>query len=43
MFAVPSVKNRGEIVKAFRKTKIYNWRFIASLRRGLKHSDYFCD
>ena len=40
--ASPPVRDRGKIIEAFRKTKLYNRQFLGSLQRGLKRSDYFC-
>lgn len=41
VFAPPSVRRAGEVVRAFRATKRYNPKFLESLGRGLKRSSYF--
>ena len=40
--ASPLIRDRGKIIEAFRKTKLYNRQFLGSLQRDLKRSDYFC-
>lgn len=41
VFAVPPTKNSKEIIREFKKSKVYNRKFIDSLERGLKRSSYF--
>ena len=40
-FDVPSSRKSAEIIEEFKKTNLYNKRFIDSLRRGLARSDFF--
>jgi hypothetical protein len=41
IFAPPPTKNIEEILRAFKKTKIYSSEFLKSLERGLRRSSYF--
>ena len=41
VFAPPSIRRTGEVVRQFRATKRYNKKFLESLERGLKRSSYF--
>jgi len=41
IFASPSIKKASDIIKEFKKTKLYNQAFINSLEKGLKRSSYF--
>lgn len=41
IFSPPPTKNTKEIINAFKKTGIYNQKFIDSLEKGLKRSSYF--
>jgi len=38
---VPPIRSRAKIIEEFKKTGLYNKRFIESLDRGLKRSRYF--
>ncbi|MEK7503089.1 MAG: hypothetical protein AAB556_01435 [Patescibacteria group bacterium] len=40
-FAVPPIKKSIEIIKAFKETGLYNKKFLGSLEKGLRRSDYF--
>ena len=41
IFSPPPTKNIKEIVNAFKKSGLYNQKFINSLEKGLKRSTYF--
>lgn len=41
VFAPPSVKNPEKIIKAFKKTGLYNQSFLQGLKKGLGRSSYF--
>lgn len=41
IFACPPTKNAKDVVKEFKKSRLYNQKFIKSLRHGLKRSSYF--
>jgi len=41
VFLPPLIKNTEEIIKAFKKTKKYNQKFLSGLENGLKRSSYF--
>ena len=41
IFAAPPTRNSGDIVKEFKKSKIYGKGFLKSLERGLGRSSYF--
>ncbi len=41
LFAPPPSRKPADIVSAFRATKRYNKKFLASLHKGLKRSSYF--
>jgi len=41
IFASPPVRDIKKIIKEFKKTNLYNAKFLKSLERGLKHSPYF--
>ncbi|MDP3296034.1 MAG: hypothetical protein Q8N09_00305 [Thermodesulfovibrionia bacterium] len=41
IFSPPPTKDTKEIIYAFKKTGLYNQKFIDSLEKGLKHSSYF--
>lgn len=41
IFSPPPTKNIREIIRAFKKTKIYSPEFLKSLERGLRRSSYF--
>lgn len=40
-FESPPTRKADEVIKAFRKTGIYNKKFLESLEKGLKRSVYF--
>ena len=37
----PAIQNSKQIIKDFRKTGLYNQKFLKSLKQGLEESDYF--
>ncbi len=41
MFAQPPTKDAKSIIKDFKKTGLYNEKFLSSLEAGLKESTYF--
>lgn len=41
IFSPPPTKDINEIINDFKKTGIYNQKFISSLEKGLKRSSYF--
>ena len=41
IFSPPPTKDIKEIIDAFKKTGLYNQKFIDSLKKGLKRSSYF--
>ncbi|MBI4823912.1 MAG: hypothetical protein HY805_06755 [Nitrospirae bacterium] len=41
IFSPPPTKGIKEIIGAFKKTGIYNQKFIDSLEKGLKRSSHF--
>ena len=41
IFSPPPTKDIKEIISAFKKTGLYNQKFIDSLKKGLKRSSYF--
>ena len=41
IFSPPPTKDTKEIIYAFKKTGLYNQKFIDSLEKGLKRSSYF--
>lgn len=41
IFASPPTRNIKEITAAFKKTGLYNQKFIKSLEKGLSRSAYF--
>jgi len=41
IFSPPPTKSIKEISKGFVSTKLYNKKFIETLEKGLKRSDYF--
>jgi len=41
IFSPPPTKDIKEVINAFKKTGIYNQKFIDSLEKGLKRSPYF--
>lgn len=41
IFSPPPTKDINEVIDAFKKTGIYNQKFIAGLEKGLKRSSYF--
>lgn len=41
IFTPPTTKSRKKIISEFKKTKLYNKKFIDSLEKGLKRSTYF--
>ena len=41
VFSAPVIKDRKEIIKAFKKSNLHNKSFIASLQKGLRRSAYF--
>lgn len=41
IFALPPVCNIKKIIEEFKKTRLYNEKFLKSLERGLKRSNYF--
>jgi len=41
LFSPPPTKNRKEIVSSLAATGLYNKKFLASVRKGLKRSRYF--
>ena len=40
---VPPIRSRSKIIEEFKKTGLYNKKFIDSLDRGLKRSIHFTD
>jgi hypothetical protein len=40
-FSPPPTRKASEVIKAFKKTKKYNDKFLSSLENGLKRSKYF--
>ena len=40
-FSTPPIKNGKKIISEFKKTKIYNKKFLESLNAGLKRSSFF--
>lgn len=40
-FDVPPVAKAGKIIEAFRKSGVYNKKFLESLKRGLRRSSQF--
>lgn len=40
-FEPPPTRKSSEVMKAFRETGIYNKKFLESLEKGLKRSNYF--
>ena len=43
IFFPPPIRSTKKIISEFRKTGLYNERFLKSLERGLKRSDMFTD
>lgn len=41
IFSPPPTKDIKEIINAFKKSGLYNQKFIDSLEKGLKRSSYF--
>lgn len=41
LFAMPPIRDRRAIISALQKTGHYSEKFLRSLVRGLKRSDYF--
>jgi len=41
IFAPPPTKNIKGIIREFKKTRLYNQKFLESLEKGLKRSSYF--
>ena len=41
IFSPPPTKDIKEIISAFKKTGLYNQKFIDSLKKGIKRSSYF--
>jgi hypothetical protein len=41
IFSSPPTKDIKEIINAFKKTGLYNQKFIDSLKKGLERSLYF--
>ena len=41
IFAPPPSKNIKKIMEEFKKSGLYNQRFLESLKKGLKRSSYF--
>jgi hypothetical protein len=41
IFSPPPTKDIKEIINAFKKSGLYNQKFIDSLEKGLKRSAYF--
>ena len=41
IFASPPSKNTRGVIKEFKKSGIYNQKFLKSLKRGLGRSSYF--
>ncbi|MCL0086138.1 hypothetical protein M1N52_02585 [Thermodesulfovibrionales bacterium] len=41
IFSLPPTNDIKEVIKAFKKTGLYNQKFIGSLEKGLKISPYF--
>lgn len=41
IFSPPPTKDIKEIINAFKKTGLYNQKFIDSLKKGLERSSYF--
>ena len=41
IFSPPPTNDIKEVIKAFKKTGLYNQKFIGSLEKGLKISPYF--
>ena len=41
IFASPPAKNAGEVIREFKKSGLYNQKFIKSLEKGLDRSSYF--
>ncbi len=41
IFSPPPTKDIKEIINAFKKTGLYNQKFIGSLKKGLMRSSYF--
>lgn len=43
LFAPPQIKNSKSIISEFRKTGLYNEKFLRSLAKGLKRSPPFTE
>lgn len=41
IFGPPPTKNIKGIITEFKKTRLYNQKFLKSLERGLRRSSYF--
>ena len=41
IFASPPTKNLKEVIKEFKKSGLYNQKFLKSLEKGLRRSSYF--
>ncbi len=41
IFVSPPTKNQKEIIKEFKKSGLYNQKFLKSLDKGLGRSSYF--
>ncbi len=41
IFASPLIRDVEKIIKEFKKTNLYNEKFLKSLEYGLKNSSYF--
>jgi hypothetical protein len=41
IFAPPPTKDPNEVIKEFKKSGLYNRKFLGSLEKGLRRSSYF--
>lgn len=41
IFTLPPVRDVKRIIREFKKTNLYNEKFLKSLEQGLKRSSYF--
>jgi hypothetical protein len=41
LFASPPTRNIKKVIESFRKTGLYNKKFLKDLEKGLKRSSYF--